>query len=180
MYFQDRSQIRCSPCTYHQTTCLIAQNYSNQIKILPKTENRSDPAVNRMLFWFFSDQGSSRIEPGRTPRANMTLTFYTWSEFEKNCGYSRLYGGVNFPDSINNVKNMAAQMGRRAIDFVRYHVNLNSKKEEKQSYKSKKHDNSYTLYSRGRSQRRIMTDDEIMNLIDTYGHILQKYNAGEI
>ena len=50
----------------------------------------------------------------------MTLSFYTWSEFEKNCGYSRLYGGVNFPDSVTNIKEMARQMGRRAIDFVRY------------------------------------------------------------
>ena len=61
-----------------------------------------------------------------TPRANMTLAFYTWSEFEKNCGYSRLYGGVNFPDSISNIKQMAIQMGRRAIDFIRYHVNLSN------------------------------------------------------
>ena len=45
----------------------------------------------------------------------MTLAFYTWSEFEKNCGYSRLYGGVNFPDSVVNIKEMAIQMGRRAI-----------------------------------------------------------------
>ena len=100
---------------------------------------------------FVSDQGSSKIEPGVTPRANMTLMFYTWSEFEKNCGYSRLYGGVNFPDSVANIKDMAVQMGRRAIDFVRYHVNLAS--DDKNKYGSpSQQQQPYHSYSRERSK----------------------------
>ena len=111
---------------------------------------------------YFADQGTSKIEPGKIPRANMTLSFYTWTEFEKNCGYSRLYGGVNFPDSVANIKDMAAQMGRRAIDFVRYHVNLANGKKDGTSLRKNNDDNSsgqmannFYMYSRERSQYRI-------------------------
>ena len=86
----------------------------------------------------------------------MTLSFYTWTDFEKNCAYSRLYGGVNFPDSVANIREMALQMGRRSMEFVRYHVNLARQKtdeedsEERKSEESSKED--YTIYSRDRSQ----------------------------
>ena len=84
----------------------------------------------------------------------MTLSFYTWSEFEKNCGYSRLYGGVNFPDSITNIKALAVQMGRRALDFVRYHVNLQAPSASTNSVNSvrNKGENSYYSFSRERDQ----------------------------
>lgn len=111
------------------------------------------------LCYFFAnaDQGTSKVEPGLTPRTNMTLSFYTWSEFEKNCGYSRLYGGVNFPDSVANIKEMARQMGRRAIDFVRYHVNLARGKynSDQDLEMKKKQQQSYYMYSRDRSQYRV-------------------------
>ena len=103
----------------------------------------------------------------------MTLAFYTWSEFEKNCGYSRLYGGVNFPDSVANIKEMAIQMGRRAIDFVRYHVNLKpNTKSQGNSYKapaSASKAGGYTMYSREKyptsATRRNLVEVEVSNEI---------------
>ncbi len=59
------------------------------------------------------------MEPGVTPGKNMTLSFYTWSEWERICGFSRMYGGLNFPDSVHNMRELSQQMGRRAIEFVR-------------------------------------------------------------
>ena len=102
---------------------------------------------------FFADQGTSKIEKGQTPRQNMTLSFYTWSEFEKNCGYSRLYGGVNFPDSVANIRDLAIRMGRRAVDFVRYHVNLARNPQENSSSgeKEEEDENSWKYYLRDRS-----------------------------
>ena len=113
-----------------------------------------DTIFLKNLNLIFSDQGSSRLEPGKTPRSNMTLSFYTWSEFEKNCGYSRLYGGVNFPDSITNIKALAVQMGRRALDFVRYHVNLQASSASTNSVNSVRNngENSYYSFSRERDQ----------------------------
>ena len=101
----------------------------------------------------FSDQGTSKIEKGQTPRQNMTLSFYTWSEFEKNCGYSRLYGGVNFPDSIANIRDLAIRMGRRSVDFVRYHVNL-ARNPQENSSDEEEDENSWKYYLRDRSQQR--------------------------
>ena len=82
----------------------------------------------------------------------MTLSFYTWSEYEKNCGYSRLYGGVNFPDAVTNIKQLAVQMGRRALDFVRYHVNLSSEHSNSVNSVRNKGENSYYSFSRERNQ----------------------------
>ena len=45
----------------------------------------------------------------------MTLSFYTWSEFEKNCGYSRLYGGVNFPDAVSNIRYSTVILKKKVI-----------------------------------------------------------------
>ena len=84
----------------------------------------------------------------------MTLSFYTWSEFEKNCGYSRLYGGVNFPDSIANIRDLAIRMGRRSVDFVRYHVNLARNPQENSSDEEEENENSWKYYLRDRSQKR--------------------------
>ena len=124
---------------------------------------------------FLIDQGTSKIEPGVTPRANMTLAFYTWSEFEKNCGYSRLYGGVNFPDSVANIKQMAIQMGRRAIDFIRYHVNLRPSTKGSVSYKApggkQNIGGGYTMYSREKypttATRRNLVEAEDNEIYDT-------------
>ena len=112
---------------------------------------------------FFADQGSSRLEPGKTPRSNMTLSFYTWSEFEKNCGYSRLYGGVNFPDSITNIKPLAVQMGRRALDFVRYHVNLQHSSAASHSVNSVRNNGENSYYSFSRERDQLTRNPQTMN-----------------
>lgn len=44
--------------------------------------------------------GSSRIEPNITPQSDLTLSWTSWSDFENDCGQSRLWSGVHFPDSI--------------------------------------------------------------------------------
>jgi hypothetical protein len=40
--------------------------------------------------------GSSRIEPGITPAEDLTLHWDTWTDVERECGSSRLWGGVHF------------------------------------------------------------------------------------
>jgi hypothetical protein len=43
------------------------------------------------------DAGSSRIEPGLTPRQDIVLSWATWTDLERDCGLSRIWGGVHFP-----------------------------------------------------------------------------------
>ena len=44
--------------------------------------------------------GSSAIEPGFTPRTDTTLTIPTWTHFSRECGRSRIWGGVSFRSGI--------------------------------------------------------------------------------
>ena len=61
--------------------------------------------------------GDSKIEPGVTPQANIVLDFPTWSDFEQDCGISRLWGGVHFYPSIPAGQAMGHEIGDVAFDY---------------------------------------------------------------
>src|SRR5829696_2019266 len=72
-------------------------------------------------------KGSSGIEPGVTPATDIVLHFDTWSQFERDCGLSRLWGGVHFRASLTaGIDGQGTLIGRRvgdlAYDFVRAHI----------------------------------------------------------
>jgi hypothetical protein len=62
-------------------------------------------------------QGSSKIEPGVTPQSNAVLEFPTWTDFESDCGISRLWGGVHFFPSIPAGQYMGHEIGDIAFDY---------------------------------------------------------------
>jgi hypothetical protein len=67
--------------------------------------------------------GSSGVEPGITPQASITLEWPTWSDFERQCGLSRLYGGVHFPAAIEAGHELCRPIGALAHEFLESHVN---------------------------------------------------------
>jgi hypothetical protein len=67
--------------------------------------------------------GSSRVEPGITPANDLTLSWNTWSAFARDCGDSRLWGGVHFRPSIDQMDDFAPQFGERAYTFVQRKLN---------------------------------------------------------
>jgi hypothetical protein len=67
--------------------------------------------------------GSSKVEPGVTPARDITLSWNTWSDFARDCGLSRLWGGVHFPASIETMAGFAPQFGERAHTFVQRKLN---------------------------------------------------------
>ncbi|MGI8876001.1 MAG: hypothetical protein ACR2KP_17100 [Egibacteraceae bacterium] len=69
------------------------------------------------------EAGSSRIEPGVTPATDLTLHWDTWTEFEDECGISRLWGGVHFQDSITHGAPIGHRIGTTADRFLRRHIN---------------------------------------------------------
>ncbi len=76
------------------------------------------------LGWVISyPQGSSVIEPGVTPRNNITIRWNTFTEFITDCGNSRFWSGVHFPDSIPAGQAIARAVARRAYDFIMNHIN---------------------------------------------------------
>lgn len=63
-------------------------------------------------------KGSSRIEPGVTPADDITLEFQTWTDFEINCGLSRLWGGVHFYPSIPAGRDIGHAVAHETYQFM--------------------------------------------------------------
>ena len=67
-------------------------------------------------------RGSSTSEPGVTPAADLLLIFPTWTDFEMDCGMSRLWGGVHFKAAITAGHDMGRPIGDLAFEFVQAHI----------------------------------------------------------
>jgi hypothetical protein len=55
--------------------------------------------------------GSSRIEPGHTPRKDVVLSWRSFSEAADDAGYSRRLGGLHFKDGDTEGRNMGRAVG---------------------------------------------------------------------
>lgn len=67
-------------------------------------------------------RGASRIEPGVTPAQDTTLSFDTWTQFEQNCGQSRLWGGVHFQAAIDASRPLCRTIAEGAVRFLERQV----------------------------------------------------------
>lgn len=68
--------------------------------------------------------GSSVIEPGVTPAADIVLGPYaTFTDFEQECGSSRLWGGVHFRAAIEEGRAACRQVGDKAFEFLQRKLN---------------------------------------------------------
>jgi hypothetical protein len=67
--------------------------------------------------------GSSLIEPGITPAANITLGHWaTWTQFETECAESRVWGGVHFRASLNAGRDIGRSIGDIAFEYLKKHI----------------------------------------------------------
>lgn len=67
--------------------------------------------------------GSSRVEPGVTPATDMVIgPWETWTDFEQECGQSRLWGGVHFQASITAAQALCRPIGDLVYEFVQDHI----------------------------------------------------------
>jgi len=69
--------------------------------------------------------GSSQVEPGVTPALPLDLAWNSWTEFEDDCGISRLWGGVHFYPSIPAGMDLGHEIADVAFDFVQRHLDGN-------------------------------------------------------
>lgn len=67
-------------------------------------------------------EGSSRIEPGVTPADDLTLRWDTWTDFARECGISRLWGGVHFRAAITHGAPVGHRVANHAYRFARRHI----------------------------------------------------------
>jgi hypothetical protein len=67
-------------------------------------------------------KGSSVREPGFTPAADVTMTFPTYTDFERECQNSRVWGGVHFRPAVVEGGKLCRRLGTPAYDFLRAHI----------------------------------------------------------
>jgi len=62
--------------------------------------------------------GGSRVEPGLTPQEDMVIRWDTWSEFEADCGQSRVWAGVHFQAAVDESLQECSEFGTLAYDYL--------------------------------------------------------------
>jgi len=62
-------------------------------------------------------QGSSTREPGCVPSQTTTITYTTWTDWESQCGESRLNAGVHFASAVNASHLVCPQVGDITYDY---------------------------------------------------------------
>jgi hypothetical protein len=63
-------------------------------------------------------KGTSKVEPGVTPKDHVWLNWPTWTDFQHQCQQSRLYGGVHFQAALDASRDVCTQFGDTAFDFM--------------------------------------------------------------
>jgi hypothetical protein len=72
-------------------------------------------------------KGASVVEPGITPRVDTTLgPWKTLTEWEEDCGRSRLLGGVHFHSAVTVGRELGRRVGDRAYEFMKAHIDGNA------------------------------------------------------
>jgi hypothetical protein len=78
------------------------------------------------LDWYIPiPAGASGVEPGITPATDTQIVFETWTDFENDCGESRVWAGVHFPDAVPAGQAIGREIGQIAYDFVMEHIQGN-------------------------------------------------------
>ena len=62
--------------------------------------------------------GSSRIEPGITPAVDTVLNFDTWTDFNNDCGESRIWAGVHFRSAVTESQAVCDVFGDMAHSYL--------------------------------------------------------------
>ncbi|TMQ92007.1 hypothetical protein ETD83_28365 [Actinomadura soli] len=63
-------------------------------------------------------KGSSLVEPGVTPKNDITLRWDSWTSFAKDCRMSRVWGGVHFRAATENVMQYGPKVGDLSYEFI--------------------------------------------------------------
>ncbi len=61
--------------------------------------------------------GSSRRAPGKVPAEDLVLSWDTWTDFETDCGESRIWGGAHFRPSVDNVYDVCHAIGDEVYEY---------------------------------------------------------------
>ncbi len=68
------------------------------------------------------EAGSSLVEPDKVPKADVTLSWATFSEAANEAGISRRYGGIHFEEGDLRGRQMGRQIGTQAWDKAQAYI----------------------------------------------------------
>ena len=80
---------------YPSGSSCICTTYAETLQLLTGTDEIGDIPAHLEV-----KAGSSKIEPGVTPKTDINLVYTKWSDIQSVCGQSRLYGGMHFSKAI--------------------------------------------------------------------------------
>lgn len=63
--------------------------------------------------------GGSRVEPGLTPQEDTVIRWDNWSDFESDCGESRVWAGVHFQAAVDESLEACSEFGELAHDYLK-------------------------------------------------------------
>ncbi len=99
------------------SACFCAAHAESARLYLPQGDTLAVPNV-APGFPTFYPAGSSRVEPGVTPAADTLVVFPTWSEFETDCGDSRVWAGVHFISAVEASREVCSVFGQQAHEYL--------------------------------------------------------------
>ncbi len=73
---------------------------------------------NSLAFEVNYTTGTSTVEPSITPATDTTFGWSNWSDFDYDCGQSRLWAGVHFPDSIPAGQKIGRDIATRTLSLI--------------------------------------------------------------
>jgi len=68
-------------------------------------------------------KGSSTVEPGTTPKQEITLEWPTFSDASEQAGISRLYGGIHFTKGNQDGQKLGEEIGKCAWEKALFYFN---------------------------------------------------------
>lgn len=137
IYRSHRIEIRCALKITPNTSNATVQK-STFLQVAPHPEYPSASTSFCMAYAetarrFFSTDtlawetpyaaGSSKTEPGVTPVSDTILSYPTWTDFARDCGDSRVWAGVHFPDAVPAGQKIASEVSEHAWEFFQKHLN---------------------------------------------------------
>ncbi|GAA2128201.1 DUF6851 domain-containing protein [Streptomyces synnematoformans] len=66
--------------------------------------------------------GWTLTEPGTVPAEDMELHYATWTDFVKDCGYSRVWAGVHFKTTVERSMEFGTQFGDLAYEHAQRYI----------------------------------------------------------
>ncbi len=99
------------------SACFCAAHAQSARRFLPQGDDLAVP-MGPPGFPTDFPMGSSKVEPGVTPAADTTLFYGSWSDFETDCGESRVWAGVHFRAAVEASRELCSVFGDQAYDYL--------------------------------------------------------------